>query len=417
VSAVEFTGERVVPGQVDPDLWNEHFSRYLFVSRLCRSKTVLDVGCGAGYGAAEMARSAAMVAAVDPSAEAIAYARENYTAPNLRFLLAGATALPFRDFVFDLVVAFEVIEHVADWPKLLAEARRVLKPGGQVAVSTPNRAYYEAARGPSGPNPFHTREFTFGEFEAALREYFPEVALFVQNHAAAVALQPAAGATGFDFRFESRRVDPEEAHFFLAFCATAPQTGSPTFIYLPSAANVLRERERHVELLRAELAAKNQWLEEARREHAALVEQHRAQTAELEARNRWAEQLNAELERTSARVTALQEELAVEQAAGRETAAGYEAKIAELDAESRRRAEWTREVEARLGAEIEERSRELARCVELLDKAEATVVERTQWAQAAQRENAELQNRLAMFETSRWLRVGRVMGLGPPAKP
>ncbi len=417
MSAAEFTGERVVPGQVDADLWNEHYARYLFAGRLCRRKTVLDIGCGSGYGAAELARSAVLVAGVDPSVEAIAQACSAYASPNLRFLRADAVALPFRDAAFDLVTAFEVIEHVAEWPKLLAEARRVLGPGGQLVVSTPNKSYYEAARGTSGPNPFHAHEFTFEEFSAALGEVFPEVTLFVQNHAATVAFQPSNGASGFDFRFERQQVNPEEAHFFLAFCALTPQTGAPTFVYLPSAANVLRERERHVALLEAELAEKNRWLDEARREHAQLVEEHRAQTAELEARNRWAGQLNRELEETAARVAALQEELTREQAAGRETAAGYEAKVAELDAENRRRADWARDVEARLSAEVDERSRELARCVELLDKAEATVVERTRWAQAEQREKAELEQRLAMFEASRWLRVGRVVGLGPPAKP
>jgi hypothetical protein len=47
----EFTGERVIPGQVDADLWNEHFARYLFASRLARGRRVVDLGSGSGYGA------------------------------------------------------------------------------------------------------------------------------------------------------------------------------------------------------------------------------------------------------------------------------------------------------------------------------------------------------------------------------
>src|SRR6185295_7753022 len=81
----EFTGERVIPGQVDADLLNEHMARYAFAARLCRRKQVLDAGCGAGYGSAELARTAASVLGIDVSAETVALARAEYPAANLRF--------------------------------------------------------------------------------------------------------------------------------------------------------------------------------------------------------------------------------------------------------------------------------------------------------------------------------------------
>src|SRR5882672_5108986 len=84
-SLAEFTGERVIPGQVDADLLNEHFARYAFASRLSHRKRVLDAGCGSGYGSAELARAAADVLGVDSSPDAIAFARSKYAAPNLRF--------------------------------------------------------------------------------------------------------------------------------------------------------------------------------------------------------------------------------------------------------------------------------------------------------------------------------------------
>ena len=74
----EFTGERVVPGQVDVDLWNEHIARYAFAARLCRNRRVLDAGCGTGYGSAELALNAQLVTGIDVSAEALAYAAENF---------------------------------------------------------------------------------------------------------------------------------------------------------------------------------------------------------------------------------------------------------------------------------------------------------------------------------------------------
>src|ERR1700744_6070265 len=148
--SAEFTGERVVPGHVDIDLLNEHMARYAFAARLAQGKRALDAGCGAGYGSAELARAAASVVGIDCAADAIEYARENYPLRNLTFEQASCSALPYGDAAFDLVVAFEVIEHLHDWRDFLLEARRVLTANGQVIVSTPNKLYYGETRGAPG---------------------------------------------------------------------------------------------------------------------------------------------------------------------------------------------------------------------------------------------------------------------------
>src|ERR1035438_8652432 len=135
---VEFTGERVIPGRVDADLLNEHMARYAFAARLARGKRVLDAGCGAGYGAAELAQAADSVVGIDCATEAIEFARANYRLPNLRFEQGSCTHLPYPDGSFDLVVAFEVIEHLENWRDFLQEVRRVLAPAGPVIVSTPH---------------------------------------------------------------------------------------------------------------------------------------------------------------------------------------------------------------------------------------------------------------------------------------
>ena len=75
---MEFTGERVIPGQVEADLWSEHFARYAFARRYAGGKTVLDAGCGSGYGSAELANEAALVTGVDFSADAVSYSADNY---------------------------------------------------------------------------------------------------------------------------------------------------------------------------------------------------------------------------------------------------------------------------------------------------------------------------------------------------
>src|SRR5580698_6057306 len=93
----EFTGERVIPGEVDVDLLNEHMARYTFAARLARGKRVLDAGCGAGYGSAELARAAESVVGVDCAPDAVEFARAHYPVANLKFEVASCEALPQTD--------------------------------------------------------------------------------------------------------------------------------------------------------------------------------------------------------------------------------------------------------------------------------------------------------------------------------
>lgn len=402
----EFTGERVIPGQVDPDLWNEHIARYLFASRLGRRKKVLDLGCGAGYGSAEMAATAAYVVGVDVSVEAIALARREYARSNVTYVCGSGEALPFHPGTFDLVVAFEMIEHLADWEALLREARRVLAPAGQFVVSTPNRLFYAESRRLSGPNPYHRHEFDYAEFDGALRSFFPHVSMFVQNHGPSIVLQPVGGRTGAEVRIEGGETPPEASNFFVAVCAATPQTGAPAFVHVPSSGNVLRERNEHIVKLEEELVTKDQWLDEAKAEHRALMEKFRQLENELLGRTRWAEQLDAELEEARGRIDRLYAEKDAEIAA---MAAGYEEKIATLEHECESQSRWAMQTQQKLDA----KSQELAKCVELLKKAETTVVERTEWARRLDGELAEVKGKLSMVEASRWVRLGGAIGIGP----
>jgi len=404
---VEFTGERVIPGQVDADLLNEHLARYAFAARLARGKRVLDAGCGAGYGAAELAESALSVVGADIAAEAVAFAREHYRLPHLEFEQASCTALPHPDAAFDLVVAFEVIEHLTGWRNFLLEVRRVLAPTGQFIVSTPNKLYYAESRSRAGANPFHAHEFEFDEFRGELSAVFPHISLFLENHVEGVAFRPMpAGEAGgtTEVRVDGGDTPPAESHFFVAVCAHRPQTGNPTFVYVPSAANVLRERETHIVLLEDELRRKDDWLEKAQRDLADLDREHRKLAAELEESNRWAGRLDRELAASGARIQELQEELKAEQAAA-------QTRIAELDRENRTKSEWAQQLNAQLDAKLQE----LAQCVEYLHQAEKTVEERTRWAQGLNAEVEQLRRKLTLLEASRWVRLGRRVGLGPGA--
>jgi len=409
----EFTGERVIPGHVDVDLFNEHMARYAFAARLARGKRTLDAGCGAGYGSAELARAALNVVGIDSAPGAIEYARANYPLPNLTFEQASCEALPHADGSFDLIVAFEVIEHLRDWSRFLREARRTLAPNGQFIVSTPNKLYYAESRGTGGANPFHVHEFEFEEFRDELRAVFPHVSLYLENHVEGVAFQPYEAGNTVEVRVDSSAAPPDESHFFVAVCAHRPQIGNPAFVYVPRAANVLRERERHIGLLEEELSRKDGWLETAKNELARLQQEHEAQTEDLNRSNRWAEDLNQELAARRVRVAELQEELARDQRNAREVAEGYAAKVRDLEGDIREKTQWAIDLETSLKADVARQTADLVRAVEALHDTEKELDDRTAWARRLEAEAQALQRQVTLFHESRWVKLGRKVGLGP----
>ncbi len=416
----EFTGERLIPGEVDVDLFNEHMARYAFAARYAEGKRVLDAGSGAGYGAAELARVATRVVGVDVAPEAVEFARHRYGSGTVSFETASCNALPFEDGSFDLVVGFEVIEHLEDWRGFLREAARVLAPGGRFLVSTPNKLYYTESRGEHGANPFHVHEFEFAEFREELAGVFPQVALFLENHVEGVSFQPhqTGGAAGV--RVDAGDCDPDGSHFFVAVCARDPLPESAGFVYVPRAANVLRERERHIALLGSELAKKDEWLArlqndiaEFDREHQKLLGMFREQKEELERSNRWAAQLNQEVRERGARIDALQLELAAEQEAANRMAAQYAAKVSALEEDIRAKTQWAKDVERNLTVEVDKQTSELVKAVEALHATEKELHERTEWALSLQEEGRRLGEQVALFRGSRWVKLGRKVGLGP----
>jgi ubiquinone/menaquinone biosynthesis C-methylase UbiE len=95
---------------------------------------VLDVGCGTGKLLVELARRGADVAGVDPSPQMLAVARRS-TPDGVELELASAERLPFDGASFDRLV-YGLVVHLIDRPAAFAEARRVLAPGGTLAVVT-----------------------------------------------------------------------------------------------------------------------------------------------------------------------------------------------------------------------------------------------------------------------------------------
>ena len=167
-----------MPDETEPGIVALHLKRYEFARPYCVGKRVLDAGCGVGYGSAFLGEAASSVVGVDVSGEAIDYARARYGGGNVEFAVGDLQRLERGDAEFDAVVAFEVIEHLPQPERFVAEARRVLKPDGVLVVSTP-RADRRATTGPT--NPFHEREFARDEFERLLRESFGHVDVYGQR--------------------------------------------------------------------------------------------------------------------------------------------------------------------------------------------------------------------------------------------
>jgi SAM-dependent methyltransferase len=150
-----------------------HIARYEFALAYAGQKSVLDVATGIGYGAHLLASrgAAASVTGVDISEEAIRTACERYRHPALHYRLIVPGPLPFADDSFDTVVSFETIEHTADPALFLREIRRVLRPGGELVISTPNKRFHSFGRRTPW-NPHHAFELYPGAFDALLTEHF-----------------------------------------------------------------------------------------------------------------------------------------------------------------------------------------------------------------------------------------------------
>ncbi len=395
----EFTGERVIPGKVEVDLWNEHFSRYAFAARYAAGRQVLDAGCGAGYGAAELSLTAANVLGIDASQEAVSYARQHYGTGNLHFLVASASQIPVRAQEFDLITAFELIEHLEEWHAFLCEMRRLLRPGGLFIVSTPNREYYAESRAERGPNPFHQHEFDAPEFVHELRAVFPQVRLFLQNRGEALTFYPARGFTPADARIDGGAGDASTAHFFVGLCSDSEPGAFSSFVFVPKAANVLREREHHIAALTRQLADA---IDQRDALHRALEHQKR----HLEEQNRWALEVERQSRSAQERIVELQNEV-------QQLTAAYEDRIRELEAEVAARTQWAIETEQRLTSEIEQLKAQAGRLAAELERCQRALEERTRWALDLESRAKELEGQLNSVRASRWVRLGRRIGLGP----
>lgn len=165
---LEFTGERMIPDKNrGKALYFEHLERYIFASQFVKNKNVLDVGCGTGYGAYILKKSGAnSVYAIDKSSEVIDYAKELFSDKKIYFQVGDVEDLKIYKKRFNMIVAFEILEHLRDQNKFILKLRQNLSQDGILCISTPNKLLSHHV------NPFHTKEFSPSQFRAILKKFF-----------------------------------------------------------------------------------------------------------------------------------------------------------------------------------------------------------------------------------------------------
>ncbi len=142
--------ERAYPSLGDD--WDATLFREIVLSRMATARTVLDLGAGAGIIPQLNLRGLGpRICGVDPDPRVL----ENPFVDEAR--IGRAEAIPYQDASFDLVVSFDVLEHLPAPRRALGEAFRVLRPGGALLVKTPNRFHYAPALARLTPHVVHRK--------------------------------------------------------------------------------------------------------------------------------------------------------------------------------------------------------------------------------------------------------------------
>lgn len=311
---ITFTGERFLPGYNDGAIELEHLHRYVFALRYATGLKVLDIACGEGYGSDLLAQAAAEVIGVDLDERCIASARERYARPNLRFLAGSATDIPVESGAIDLVVSFETIEHLDNQDTFWREIRRVLRPGGVLIVSSPNRDSYREER--SSNNPFHVLELTEAELCEATASHFAHHQLLSQFVAYGSQILPASPDGAYweaeinpETRILSGREGQDVMHPYSVVLASDQPLPPPSHsLYrghyprgaMASLIGGIVERDEQLRILREQLREEATSIDALRLQLANREMEVQQRQAELQQSQADAAQLTTEIERYKA---------------------------------------------------------------------------------------------------------------------
>jgi len=151
-----------------------HLQSYYLALPFCSGKRVLDIGCFSGYGERILSSSSSGVIACDKDLAAIESGVSNSAPDNVLFLAADAEYLPFPEESFEVVTAFQILEHLPPdrVGGFLREIFRITRRGGVLLMTTPNRSF-RLLPFQSPFNPEHYREYSLKQLRKALEEVYP----------------------------------------------------------------------------------------------------------------------------------------------------------------------------------------------------------------------------------------------------
>lgn len=273
---MKYSGERFLPEECRGETAAEHYQRYQLACQIVRGKTVLDAACGEGYGSSLLARDADKVFGLDIDKASVTNASTKYGAQNLTFMQGSIAKLPFEDAFFDVVVSYETIEHVdADTQKLfLVEIKRVLKPGGALIMSTPNKTVYTDMV--AGYNQFHVKEFYADEYIGFLQKYFrhiqvlcqyPDTGYFVSREGEAAATMHSGCSAEHSRYIIAICSDEEERYLIDTESCTCFDDGMYYFLYSEThrleneLADTKREADAFQNRLEKDIAGQKQYID------------------------------------------------------------------------------------------------------------------------------------------------------------
>lgn len=169
---IEFTGEFFVPGKSGERIEADHMERYKFACSYAKGQSVLDIACGAGYAAPILIEAGARnYNGVDLNADLVKHASATYGSPEIHYTQGNICTFA-SSTKFDLITCFETIEHVPEFRPAIANLITLMRSGGVLLISSPNRPISSSKAKTLSDKPsnkFHTQEFTPAELLTELR--------------------------------------------------------------------------------------------------------------------------------------------------------------------------------------------------------------------------------------------------------
>ena len=169
---LNFTGEYFIPGKSGERIEADHIERYRFASRFAAGKCILDIACGVGYSGPKFIEAGALsYNGVDINEKLIDYAKKYYGSELISYSVGDITTFN-NNKMYDLITCYETIEHVKNYEAAIQNLHSLLKSGGMLFISSPNRIV-------TSPNALTINDKPSNEFHT--QEFIPEELLSILN--------------------------------------------------------------------------------------------------------------------------------------------------------------------------------------------------------------------------------------------